>query len=87
MKCEVMVGQLISRPCGQKAANSCPQCSLKICDEHFDKEKNICVSCSGELPLSKGMLDIDELLHFEQEELRVFDTEKHFDVTYEYLDS
>ncbi|MAA77712.1 MAG: hypothetical protein CL916_00510 [Deltaproteobacteria bacterium] len=87
MKCEVMVGQLISRPCGMKTTLSCPECSLNVCSEHFDEERKMCVSCSGELNISKGMLDMDELLHFEQEELRVFDTEKHFDVTYEYLDS
>ena len=87
MKCEVMVGQLISRPCGKKATVTCSECSANVCEEHFDEEKNMCVSCSGKLDVSKGMLDIDELFHFEQEELRVFDTEKHFDVTYEYLDS
>ena len=87
MKCEVMVGQLISRPCGKKATITCPECSINVCDEHFDEENNTCVLCSGKLDVSKGMLDIDDLLHFEQEELRVFDTEKHFDVTYEYLDS
>ena len=87
MKCEVMVGQLISRPCGQKATLSCPECSFNVCDDHFDEEKNMCASCSGALDVNKGMLDIDELFHFEQEELRVFDTEKYVDVTYEYLDS
>ena len=87
MKCEVMVGQLISRPCGQKATLSCPECSFNVCDDHFDEEKNMCASCGGELDVNKGMLDIDELFHFEQEELRVFDTERHADVTYEYLDS
>ena len=60
---------------------------LTLDEEHFDEENNMCVICSGKLDVSKGMLDMDELLHFEQEELRVFDTEKHFDVTYEYLDS
>ena len=87
MKCEVIVGQLISRPCGKKAAISCPECSFGVCEDHFDAEQKMCVSCSGVLEVSKGMMDIDELFHFDQEELRVFDTEKHFDVTYEYLDS
>ena len=87
MKCEIIVGQLISRPCSKKAEISCPQCSLHVCLSHFDEEKDLCVSCGGEQKESKGMLDIEELLHFDQEELRVFDTEKHIDVAYEYLDS
>ena len=87
MKCEIIVGQLISRPCSKKAELSCPQCSLNVCAAHFDQEADRCFGCSGAIEESKGMMDVEELFHFEQAELRVFDTEKHVDVTYEYLDS
>ena len=31
--------------CGRLAYNVCSLCGRPACDEHFDKEHNICTSC------------------------------------------
>ena len=87
MKCTITVGRIFSRPCSQKAEIECTLCNKLVCKNHFNEPLKRCHQCSQELPDDFAVLDVEDLLHFDFEELQVFDANKQFDVAHEYLDS
>jgi hypothetical protein len=86
MKCQMFIGRLVSRPCGKDIHNQCTQCTQSVCNDHFEAEKNLCSRCAGD-EVTIGMIKVSDLLSFEIEELKIFDSDKQFDVSQEYLDS
>ena len=86
MKCQMSVGRLVSRPCGKDSEFQCPQCGIFICLDHFNIEQKLCLICVGD-EIPSGIINVSDLLSFDVEELKIFDSDKQFDVSQEYLDS
>ena len=87
MKCTLKVGVLISHPCSRQIKHTCPVCSTKVCDRHFNQQQNKCHICTKEYKGTSGLHYVKEPFNFLPEEHRVFDIDKKSSATQDYLDS
>ena len=86
MKCKIQTGTLVSHPCGRKAEYTCTSCKEKVCLRHFNRQQGKCVCCTGENVPTIGVIQIDELFAFDEDDYAAFERESR-DADNRYLDS
>jgi hypothetical protein len=76
--CDVVVGLLVPRPCGERAKGHCVRCSRGFCAEHGQATDAglVCQHCArGEQP-PETVLDVPADLAFRPEDVAAFEVER-----------
>ena len=78
MRCELMVGRLISHPCGAKGRGRCSQCGRAACARHAaGATPGVCVQCAGlyQPPGAPVSITAEEMFRFTPDELARFEAD------------
>lgn len=76
--CQVVIGLLVPRPCGERAKGECQTCGRAVCATHATEGANgrQCVHCAkGETPPAT-VLDVPADLAFKNEDLEAFEADR-----------
>jgi hypothetical protein len=46
-RCGMLIGRVISHPCGTKTRKKCASCDRFMCDVHLPPEAQACLQCAG----------------------------------------
>ena len=74
-RCELVVGTIVSHPCGAKAKVRCDACQRTICTLHFSaKSPPTCLQCAGEYTVTEApkSITMDEMFALTQADTAPF---------------
>jgi len=74
-RCTIVIGSLISHPCGQLASGVCPRCERAACPRHLRGKEGVCVECTGDhvAPEAPVAVAMEEMMAFTDEEMGAFE--------------
>ena len=75
LSCQVVIGQLVPRPCGEKAKRSCTRCGKACCAEHTT-EAGLCKHCGSNEKPPAVVMDEPFDLAFQPDDLAKFQVEQ-----------
>ena len=69
----MVIGKLVSHPCGSQVSARCATCHRAMCQHHLDGSR--CVQCAGKYapPLAPLSVSEGELMAFDPSEIAAFD--------------
>ncbi len=78
LKCEVVIGLLVPRPCGEKAKGPCKRCGKGYCADHA-ATGGLCQHCGKNETPPAVVMDVPFDLAFKPEDLEKFQVERSGD--------
>lgn len=75
LTCQVVIGLLVPRPCGEKAKGACSRCGKAFCAEHAEPG-GLCRHCGKGEAAPVVVMDVPYDLAFRPEDLEKFQVEQ-----------
>ena len=75
----MLIGKLVSHPCGNRAVQGCAACQRPMCDRHLDAAApRRCLQCAGVYapPAAPLQVSEQEMMSFDAAELAAFDRDE-----------
>lgn len=77
LSCRMVIGNLIPRPCGEKAAGTCKKCKKPYCADHGSSKQ--CRDCTSGKPGPVAVLDVPYDMAFDPLDFQKFQVERNDD--------